>query len=108
MEVGKREKEWKELYPNGNIKREVSFKNGVQHRLGSSYFPDGKLLMRGNLINGLQDGVWKKFYLNGNVEVELTFKEGNREGLKEVFDETGKIKSKEWYVRNFYTDFTDQ
>ena len=81
MVKGKREKEWKEFYPNGNIKREVSFKNGVQHGLGSSYFPDGKLLMRGNLINGLQDGVWKKFYPNGNVEVKLTFKEGNREGL---------------------------
>lgn len=108
MEEGKREKEWKEFYPNGNIKREVSFKNGVQHGLGSSYLPDGKLLMRGNLINGLQDGVWKKFYPNGNVEIKLTFENGNREGLKEVFDETGKIKSKEWCVKSFCTDITDQ
>ena len=108
MVKGKREKEWKEFYPNGNIKREVSFKNGVQHGLGSSYFPDGKLLMRGNLINGLQDGVWKKFYPNGNVEIKLTFKEGNREGLKEVFDEIGEIISKEWCVKNFCTDITDQ
>ena len=41
------------ILPDGNIKREVTFKNGVQHGLGSSYFSDGKLLMRGNLINGL-------------------------------------------------------
>ena len=56
-------------YPNGKIKREVSFKNAVQHGLGSSYFHDGKLLMRGKLITGLQDGVLKRFYPNGNVEV---------------------------------------
>ena len=41
------------ILPDGNIKREVTFKNGVQHGLGSSYFSDGKLLMRGSLINGL-------------------------------------------------------
>ena len=108
MVEGKREKEWKEFYPDGNIKREVTFKNGVQNGLGSSYFPDGKLLMRGNLINGLQDGVWEKFYPNGNVEVKLTFKSGNREGLKEAYDENGKIKAKEWCVKNFCTDITDQ
>ena len=42
------------------------------------------------------------------MEIKLTFKEGNREGLKEVFDEIGKIKSKEWCVKNFCTDITDQ
>ena len=94
MVEGKREKEWKEFYPDGNIKREVAFKNGVQHGLGSSYFSDGKLLMRGNLINGLQVGVWKKFYPNGNVEVKQTFKENNREELRESSDENGKIKAK--------------
>ena len=51
MEEEKREKEWKEFYSNGNIKREVSFKNAVQHDLGSSYFHDGKLLMRGEFNN---------------------------------------------------------
>ena len=71
MEEVKKRKEWKEFYSNGKIKREVSYKNAVQHDLGSSYFHDGKLLMRGELITGLQDGSWKRFFPNGNVEIKL-------------------------------------
>ena len=51
--------------------KEVSYKNAVQHDLGSSYFHDGKLLMRGELITGLQDGSWKRFFPNRNVEIKL-------------------------------------
>ena len=108
MVEGKREKEWKEFYPMEISKERLHLKTVFNTVLGSSYFPDGKLLMRGNIINGLQDGVWKKFYPNGNVEVKLTFKEGNREGLKEAYDENGTIKSKEWCVKNFCTDITNQ
>ena len=81
MEEVKREKEWKKSYSNGKIKREASFKNAVQHGLGSSYFHDSKLLMRGKLITRLQDGVLKRFYPSGQVGLKLKFIEGNREGL---------------------------
>ncbi len=43
MIEGKREKEWKEFYPNGNIKREVTLINLVQKVFGLSYFRDVKL-----------------------------------------------------------------
>ena len=94
MEQGKREKEWKELYPNGNIKREVSFKNGVQHGLGSFYFPDVKLLMRGNLINGLQDGVWKKFYFNGMWRLSSHLKKEIEKGLRRYLMKPVKLNLK--------------
>ena len=57
MEEVKRKNE--EFYSNGKIKREVSYKT---LDLGSSYFHDGKLLMRGELITGLQDDRGEGFF----------------------------------------------
>ena len=64
----KREREWMN-YPNGNIKRQVIFKYLAQKGLELSYFSDGKLEMRGNLLNRLHDGVLSKLYLIGSSQV---------------------------------------
>ena len=50
----------------------------------------------------------KNFILTEMWRLSFNLKRVIEKGLKKAFDETGKIKSKEWCVKNFCTDITDQ
>jgi len=46
---------------------------------------------RGNIKNGILDGLFETYHENGQLSVRGNWKDGNREGLFEWFDEDGYL-----------------
>lgn len=107
---------WKEFWPNGDLKSEVSYKNNKKQGLEinwfdepdcvelEAYYKDG--LLDGPSIsytkkckkdifqtfkNGLKDGLELEYYPNGHVKAEGKFKKGNLDGYYKVYDRNGNF-----------------
>ena len=61
------------------------------------YYPDGKLKLEGNTVNGKAHGVWKYYYENGFVWSEGKFRHGVREGNTKIYYENGKKRMQGQY-----------
>ena len=53
------------------------------------YFSSMALRCRGELVDGLREGLWQFYYENGNLQSEATFVAGRESGEKRVFRENG-------------------
>lgn len=107
---------WKEFWPNGDLKKEVNYKNNKKQGLELSwydepdcvekeaYFKDG--LLDGPSIsytkkckkslfetfkNGVKDGLELEYYANGHIKAEGKYKKGNLEGYYRVYDKKGNF-----------------
>lgn len=107
---------WKEFWPNGDLKSEVSYKNNKKQGLeitwfddldcveSEAYYKDG--LLDGPSIyysrkckkeffetfkNGLKEGLELEYYPNGRVKAEGKFKKGNLDGYYKIFDKNGNF-----------------
>lgn len=107
---------WKEFWPNGDLKKEVSYKNNKKQGLEinwydepdcvekEAYYKDG--LLDGPSIsytkkckkklfetfkNGLKDGLELEYYSNGHIKAEGKYKKGNLEGYYRVYDKKGNF-----------------
>lgn len=54
------------------------------------YYPDGKIKLEGNTVNGKAHGTWKYYYENGFLWSEGKFRHGIRDGYSIVYYENGK------------------
>ncbi|MDF2448671.1 MAG: hypothetical protein K0R26_1175 [Bacteroidota bacterium] len=107
---------WKEFWPNGDLKREVTYKNNKKQGLEinwydepdcvekESYYKDGLLdgptisytrkcrkLLFETYKNGLKDGLELEYYSNGHIKAEGKYKKGNLEGYYRVYDKKGNF-----------------
>ena len=48
-----------------------------------NYHPNGKLKVKGMLVNGKEEGLWTEWYETGQKKSEGTFKNGKLVGKKE-------------------------
>jgi antitoxin component YwqK of YwqJK toxin-antitoxin module len=60
-------------WKNGNIKRDIMFKDGKYHGDYIVYFRNGKLKEKTNYNFGKKDGIQTKWYKNGNIRCEIIF-----------------------------------
>lgn len=91
--------EAKELYPNGSVKTEASFKNGLPCGEVKAYDKEGRLISCEEYKNGLKDGKAKRFNFIRDVptEEELFYKEGRLHGVRKIFGPDGKLLVSEEY-----------
>lgn len=107
---------WKEFWANGDLKKEVTYKNNKKQGLEinwydepdcvekEAYYKDG--LLDGPSIsytkkckkslfetfkNGLKDGLELEYYSNGHIKAEGKYKKGNLEGYYRVYDKKGNF-----------------
>jgi len=105
----------KEFYPNGNLKGEMTFENGIPNGPVKTYYEDGTLETTGTYKNAKKDGLSVKYYKdglvskiifkedmpvmrktyypNGNLKTELPFAGGMPNGMAKTYDENGKLIS---------------
>ena len=62
-----------------------------------TYYPDGKLKMEGNTVNGKAHGIWRYYYENGFIWSEGQFRHGVREGYSRVYFDNGKKRMQGQY-----------
>ncbi|MES2514585.1 MAG: hypothetical protein V4580_10595 [Bacteroidota bacterium] len=107
---------WKEFWPNGDLKSEVSYKNNKKQGLEINWFDDPDCveleayykdgLLEGPSIsytkkckksvfetfkNGLKEGLELEYYPNGHIKAEGKYKKGNLDGYYKVYDKNGNF-----------------
>lgn len=99
---GKKNGTWKYYYTSGIIRKEGTYKHGLENGYFKEYDKDGNLLTTSKYIDGiLQEDVAelakldvrKDYYPDGKVKIAATYnKEGKLEGIRREYAEDGSIE----------------
>lgn len=87
-------------YPGKEQVAEIThYKEGLKEGPYIKYFPDGKIMTKGNYKNDKLDGDFSVYYDNGNTEIKGKYKNGIQVGNWQYFDEEGNALSEEAYKK---------
>lgn len=109
--------EFKETYPNGQLKSHGFYKRGKADSTWIFYFEDGKIFKTGNYKDciydlgyikiellgierherGIENGTWKIYHPNGVLKTEYQSICGIKTGLIKAFNDKGHIKTESFY-----------
>lgn len=91
--------EAKEFYPNGSVKMEAYFKNGIPQGTVRTYDKQGRLIAEEEYKNGVKEGKAKRFNFTHNIptEEEMFYKGGILNGTRKLFNPSGKLLMSEEY-----------
>ena len=98
---------WKEFYPTGILKNEVTYSDGKMNGYLKEYSPKGSLMNTSKYINGeLQTNVKElakldvrtEYFPTGAVRFTGTYKDGVAEGIQREFSPEGKVIAAKMYV----------
>jgi antitoxin component YwqK of YwqJK toxin-antitoxin module len=103
---------WKEFYPNGILKMEVTYSDDKMNGYLKEYSPTGSLLNTTKYVNGVIKNnapelakldVKTEYYDNGQVHFTRTYKADAAEGTHREFSPEGKIVDAKVYVDDVLT-----
>lgn len=103
---------WKEFYPNGVLKKEVTYFDDKMHGYLKEYSPTGSLLNTTKYVNGVipknapelaKLDVKTEVYDDGKLHFMRTYKEDVAEGTHREFSPEGKIIDAKIYVEGVLT-----
>lgn len=80
-------------YPDGKVKFESFYRDGLLHGPTTSYGTDGKVLGKKWFINGKAEGKAKYYYASGALKSIQRFRNGQWDGKQEFFYQNGQVKS---------------
>lgn len=98
------EEQW--LYPDGKVKKIITFVDDKEEGLAVEFDKEGHVLSEEEYRNGFlrskesfnqyddegnKIGVWRTYHKNGNVATEISYKAGRKEGASKEFDKDGKL-----------------
>ena len=90
---------YKQFFPNGKLKSEVSLKQGRMDGLYKEYAENGTQILQANYRADLADGAWTEWYPNGKVKKSFNYKAGIRSGSCVEYYATGAVKWENVYVK---------
>lgn len=79
-----------ERYPNGSKGSEISYRDGIEDGLSSSWYPNGMKESETMYTAGRVNGVHREWYENGQLKLEKTIETGYELKMMQ-WDETGKL-----------------
>ena len=107
---GRQQGMWKYYYPDGSMKAEGSFKDGLRDGTWIFYYANKQIQQQGAYLKSQPEGNWKWFYPNGKLLREENFKNGKEEGPSKEYDEfdniiaegnmTGGLREGPWKYKN--------
>src|SRR5690606_26674084 len=77
---GQKDGQFKEFYPDGNIKREMRYKEGLREGEVVIYNPNGKLAQQGVFLNDTLTGNLAVYYPDGDIKSQTAFESGKPQG----------------------------
>lgn len=86
------------LYPNGVVKKEVTYKDGKIEGVYRTYYEDGTLHQEMHYKDGLLNGIYKACDEFGIPYFEITYKSGIKHGMESGYYKSGVIEYQEEYV----------
>jgi len=79
----------KEYYPNGNVKSEITYSNGVREGEAKLYYENGNLKEERFYVNGRVEGLVRYYNKAGKLIEMANLENGRREGPTTIYDFTG-------------------
>ena len=70
---------------------------GEEIKIHTEKYDNGKVKIKGNLVDGKQEGKWVWYYEDGQISREENYKDGERDGKWVEYDEEGNITSERCY-----------
>jgi len=89
----------KEYYDDGNLLKEGPILNNKRNGKWKTYYRTGKIWNEGKYKEGVRDDTIKGYYVNGNLKYKGIFKDGEKTGVWLYFDENGKFKENQVYMK---------
>ncbi len=84
-------------HPNGKVKEETYYKDGIPIGKYTCYHENGKKKQTGEYKDGKQHGTQYEYFENGKVQYQYTLSYGRLDGAAREYYENGRIKSKGTY-----------
>lgn len=83
---------WKEYYPTGKLKSEITYQAGKPNGYAKLYYENGHISEEGIWEENKWIGDYKYYHLNGNIAYEWKYNEsGKRTGIQKYYHENGKL-----------------
>ncbi len=96
------------MYPNGTLKEETNYVNGIKEGISTHYDSEGKLIIEYNYVNGFFN-LTRKYWLNSNIYCEEEFNQyGELHGFQRFYNEDGKLESTIFYENNRFTGYVNE
>ena len=77
------------FYKNGKLQMKGNIVNGVRDGKWIAWDDEGRMLSTGNYIDGFENGMWTVWFPNGQKRYEGLFKDGKRNGVWKFYDVQG-------------------
>ena len=105
--AGKLEGIRKIYYPNGKLREEFRYFDGLENGKGTLYHKNGKIGAIQNFKDGVLHGELIEYYENGNIKIKGFFKDGKENGVFEEYDKNGKLTRKVTYKEGTWTNISE-
>ncbi len=92
----------KTFYPDGSIKSQITYEEGIKHGAAYMYHSNGKVSLAMNYENGLRQGISKKYYKNGSLYAKTPYVDNEISGTRITYYENGKVKAKAPYHQSLH------
>ena len=89
-EQGKREGPWKEFWPDGSLKSEGLYTNGLKEGKWMFYRPSGEKEQEGVYLNDQVHGTWTWWYAGGALHRKESYSKGDPDGVFLELDSAGE------------------
>ena len=90
---GKPDGPYRAFYPNGHLKEEGVFKNGLREDEWTCWFPNGNIRSHRSYAAGRLHGVQRVYYANGTLWLEYGMRRGEYEGPHTTWYDDGSVKA---------------
>lgn len=93
-------------YPNGKIEMKGKIVNDKNEGEWKYYLPDGTLQTVGIFVNDVPESTWTWYYQDGKIFEQGNFKNGIRIGEWKTFDQYGKLRVSRKFEKGEVKDST--
>jgi hypothetical protein len=90
----------KQYRTDGELKNEITFKDGKKHGLAKTYYKDGMLHQEIEYINNVQHGLATTYYETGKVYQITPYDSGKINGIRKKYRKNGDLMAEIPYDHN--------
>ncbi|MCK5215377.1 MAG: hypothetical protein KAR05_08500 [Candidatus Omnitrophica bacterium] len=90
---------YRELYKNGQLKLERSYKDGKLDGFFRTYYEDGRLHQEKNFVNGELNGPYMAYDEDGSIFFEINYKDNVQHGKDIAYFKNGNIQYEDTYIQ---------
>jgi uncharacterized protein len=96
--IGRRQGKWKMYHPEGELRAEGEYRNGLREGAWAFYFRNGKTEQKGSYREDLPVGNWQWFYASGAIHRDETYRRGKEDGRATEYDSLGNVLCEGDYI----------